>query len=212
MLNHILPIEYQSRHPLILNKMKYYLSVVFALTGVLNLMTIETNAQEHGSINPSDKGHLDFDFAIGSWSVAHRRLNNVFSETDDWIEFVGTSTTRKILGGFGNLEENVLHFPDSSFNAIAIRSYNKDTKQWSIWWLDGRFPGSIDTPVIGRFEDGIGVFVADDFFEGLPIKVKFTWNATDPMNPIWKQAFSRDEGATWKTNWVMSFTQDNNTQ
>lgn len=112
---------------------------------------------------------------------------------------------RKILGGFGNLEDNLLHFPGSSFRAIALRSYNSETRKWSIWWLDGRFPDSLDTPVVGGFANGVGLFYADDMFEGMPIKIRFMWSLAAPNQPRWEQAFSSDGGTTWETNWTMDF-------
>jgi hypothetical protein len=81
-----------------------------------------------------------------------------------------------------------------------------ESGQWSIWWLDGRNPGSIDTPVVGRFENGVGAFLADETFAGKPIRVRFFWTVSRPDRPRWEQAFSTDAGATWETNWIMDFT------
>jgi len=149
---------------------------------------------------------VDFDFIIGDWVVKHRRLKNILSESDEWIEFRGKSSTRKTLGGFGNLEDNHLHFPESSFRAVALRSYNANSRTWSIWWLDGRFPDALDVPVIGSFTEGVGVFYADDVFNGVSIKVRFRWISLEPNNPKWEQAFSKDNGKTWETNWTMDFS------
>jgi len=33
--------------------------------------------------------------------------------------------------------------------------------------------------------------------------VKFEWDRSDINNPIWRQAFSEDNGATWEWNWYM---------
>ena len=147
----------------------------------------------------------DFDFEIGNWMVKHRRLKERLNSCDEWEEFEGESSTQKILGGFGNLEDNLLHFPTASFRAIALRSYNAGTKKWSIWWLDGRFPDSLDTPVVGEFSNGVGLFFADDVLEGTPIKVRFKWNVLEANRPRWEQAFSADGGTTWETNWIMDF-------
>lgn len=147
----------------------------------------------------------DFDFEIGNWVVKHRRRKERLKGCDEWEEFEGESSTRKILGGFGNLEDNLLHFPESSFRAIALRSYNAETKKWSIWWLDGRFPDSLDTPVVGAFSNGVGLFFADDVLEGTPIKIRFKWIALEANQARWEQAFSADGGAAWETNWTMDF-------
>jgi hypothetical protein len=147
----------------------------------------------------------DFDFEIGDWTVRHRRLKERLAGCDEWVEFHGDSSTRKVLGGYGNVEDNRLEMPDGTYRAIAIRSFDAKARAWSIWWLDGRFPDRIDVPVVGRFVDGIGTFLADDVLAGRPIRIRFTWTATDPAHPRWEQAFSADGGATWETNWIMDF-------
>src|SRR4051812_28231569 len=115
----------------------------------------------------------DFDFVLGDWHVSHRRLRERLAGSDEWIAFDGEMSTSKILGGFGNIEDNLLKFPDGTFRAIALRSYDGTSGTWSIWWLDGRFPGRLDVPVVGRFEGGVGTFYSDDVCNGLPIKVRF---------------------------------------
>ncbi len=147
----------------------------------------------------------DFDFIIGDWRVLHRRLKQRLVGCTDWMEFEGTSTTRKILGGLGNLEDNVLELPDGAYRAVAMRSFDPATALWAIWWLDGRSPHQLDTPVVGRFEHGTGLFYADDTLDGMPIKVRFTWTLLDAEAARWEQAFSADGGNSWETNWTMDF-------
>jgi len=147
----------------------------------------------------------DFDFIIGDWKVKHRRLKDILNGCEEWVEFEGDSSTRKTLGGFGNLEDNQLHFPESSFRAVALRSYNAESNKWSIWWLDSRFPDALDVPVVGCFNDGVGIFYADDVLNGVSVKVRFKWISTDVNKPCWEQAFSKDNGNTWETNWTMEF-------
>lgn len=146
----------------------------------------------------------DFDFVIGDWTVKHRRLKERLVGSEDWIEFDGTMSTRKILGGDGNLEDNFLDLPGDPYRAIALRAFDALTMQWSIWWLDGRDPARLDVPVVGRFADGKGLFYANDQVGGVPIKIRFTWFSSD-IEPRWEQAFSNDDGSTWETNWTMDF-------
>jgi hypothetical protein len=150
----------------------------------------------------------DFDFVIGDWLVRHRRLKERLANCEEWIEFEGSMSTQKILGGFGNLEDNILRFPGEEVRAIALRSYDPGTKKWSIWWLDGRFPGRLDVPVVGSFENGIGTFFAKDIFGNIPITVRFTWRRISADELYWDQAFSADEGKTWETNWTMNFRRE----
>lgn len=158
------------------------------------------------SLPLDSRAPTDFDFIIGNWRVTHRRLNERFSASAEWTTFEGQSSTTRILGGFGNLEDNWLQFPDGPFRAVAMRSYCAETRNWSIWWLDGRNPTHLDTPVVGRFEGGVGTFLADDVLDGNPLVVRFTWTATPGEGPRWEQAFSNDAGRTWETNWTMRFT------
>ncbi len=157
--------------------------------------------QANHSSRPSD-----FDFVIGAWDVAHRKLRERLAGCTEWDEFSGTSETRKVLGGLGNLEDNVLELPEGTYRAVALRSFNAAEKAWAIWWLDGRNPWSIDTPVLGGFVDGVGVFYADETLRGNPIRIRFTWTKRTADALRWEQAFSVDAGTTWETNWVMDFT------
>lgn len=148
----------------------------------------------------------DFDFVLGDWTVRHRRLKERLAGCRDWIEFDGEMSTQKVLGGFGNVEDNLLHFPDGDFRAIAVRAYDPATARWSIWWLDGRFPDRIDVPVVGGFENGVGTFYANDVLDGRPIAIRFLWSRVADDRLRWEQAFSADAGTTWETNWTMDFT------
>jgi hypothetical protein len=166
----------------------------------------EQQASKNGSVAQARvAGAQDFDFVIGNWHVHHKRLDNMFSEDKRWVEFEGLSSTSHILGGTGNVEDNLLYFPDGAFRAVAMRAFNAQTGLWSIWWLDGRFPDKVDTPVVGTFKNNIGLFYADEVIKGRKTKVRFQWDASTPNNPKWAQAFSFDEGKSWQTNWTMSF-------
>jgi hypothetical protein len=147
----------------------------------------------------------DFDFMIGRWSVRHRRLNERLCGCTDWTVFEGLSSTTKILGGFGNVEDNMLCFPAGDVKAAAFRSFDVESKTWAIWWLDGRAPHTLDVPVVGKFSGKTGLFFAEDKIDGKPIKVRFTWQVNPGSNPVWEQAFSNDSGASWETNWIMEF-------
>jgi len=154
----------------------------------------------------SATGRGDFDFMIGSWSVKHRRLNSRLTGCTDWTEFEGTSTTRKVLAGSGNVEDNYLEFPAGPYAAIAVRSYDPATSSWAIWWLDGRAPHSLDKPVVGSFTDDVGEFYAEDTFEGKNIRIRFLWRKLGPNAAQWDQAFCIVGESEWETNWTMQFS------
>ncbi len=148
----------------------------------------------------------DFDFLIGDWSVSHRRLKERLAGSTEWAEFSGTTSCRKILGETGNGDQNFLELPGDPYYAMTVRTFDPGSGEWSIWWFDGRYPASLDPPVKGRFVDGIGTFFANDIFKGLPIAIRFHWDASDPKAPRWEQAFSGDNGTSWEVNWTMKFS------
>jgi hypothetical protein len=158
------------------------------------------------SLPSTSHSENDFDFFIGHWQVAHHRLQERLVDCKVWVDFEGTTHVQKILGGMGNMDDNMLQLPDGPYFAVTLRTFDAYKQQWSIWWLDGRYPGQLDVPMVGRFVNGVGTFYADDNFNGKPIRVRFLWTQRSADQPRWEQAFSADAGASWETNWVMDFT------
>jgi hypothetical protein len=150
-------------------------------------------------------GRHDFDFFVGRWSVAHRRLRRRLAGDTQWDEFGGFGEMRQIVGGLANVDDNILELPAGTYRAATVRVFDPATRLWSIWWIDGRNP-HLEPPVHGRFENGVGTFEGDDVFEGRPIRVRFLWSEIAARSVRWEQAFSPDGGATWETNWIMRFT------
>ena len=157
-------------------------------------------------------GRLDFDFFFGHWTVQHRKLRDRLVGNNDWDSFTGTSHAQPLLGGQGNVDDNVMHLPaelGGPYRAATLRAFDPTSGHWRIWWLDGRSPISLEVPMLGRFEgqggDRSGVFYADEDFKGRPIRVRFLWLNTQTATPRWEQAFSTDSGRSWETNWEMDF-------
>src|SRR6187402_1167624 len=153
-------------------------------------------------MNTHDGSH-DFDPLHGRWTVRHRRLLRRLADCHEWQTFGGRSEMWPLLGGAGNVDDNVIDLPARSYRAATLRAYDPQRRVWSIWWLDGRYPAQLEAPMVGGFEGGVGTFYADETFEGLPIRVRFLWLHTDTPTPRWEQAFSTDGGRSWETNWEM---------
>jgi hypothetical protein len=146
----------------------------------------------------------DFSFEEGHWTVRHRTLRKRLAGSKDWQEFRGTTQAGPLMGGLANYEDNVLDAPTGRYRAAALRRFDPKTGLWSIWWWDER-SAAIDPPVVGKFENGVGLFFGDSEWDGKPIRVRFIWDMPRPGEPHWQQAFSLDNGATWETNWYMEF-------
>ncbi|MEV4809112.1 hypothetical protein [Micromonospora avicenniae] len=146
----------------------------------------------------------DFDFFIGEWDVANRRLTKRHVGSDDWDEFSGFSVARTFFGGAGSFDE--ITFPTKDFSGATVRTFNPASGAWSIYWMNSA-KGVVETPpLVGRFVDGVGTFYADDVDEGRPIRCRFIWSEITATSARWEQAFSIDGGRTWETNWIMEFT------
>jgi hypothetical protein len=169
----------------------------------------------HSLLTRAPKANPDFDFLMGIWNVRHRYLVKRLADCHDWIEFDGCSAMRKVLDGFGNVEESRIDMPGDPYRGMALRTWDPVAAKWSIYWLDSRLPGVLGRPVIGGFSKGIGIFHGDDEHEHehghghghgrRAIRVRFVWSRIDRDGARWEQAFSLDKGGTWETNWIMDF-------
>jgi hypothetical protein len=148
-------------------------------------------------------GLHDFDFLFGHWQVHHRKLKQRLANDHEWVEFEGTLFSQPLMDGYANIDDDVFEVPGGTYRGVAPRSFDAKSRQWSIWWMDGRFPAApMDPPVKGGFHNGIGTFYADDTDHGKPIRIRFIWSQITPASCHWEQAFSPDGGKTWETNWV----------
>ena len=159
---------------------------------------------------PSSSKH-DFDFYEGRWKLHNKKLKSKLNNCTEWIEFESTQEMYKVLNGIGNIDNFRATFdarPDDpfgrgqAFEGMTLRLFNPKTNLWSIYWADSD-NGKLDPPVVGSFENKIGHFFTKDIFDEKNILVVFRWDATDPDNPVWSQAFSADNGKTWEWNWYM---------
>lgn len=147
-----------------------------------------------------------FDDRVGNWLTHHRRLKERLAGSHEWVEFDGTQTEWALMDGYANTDENVFHMPGGDYRGVTLRAYDPKSGQWAIWWLDGRNPsGTLDPPVKGRFDNGVGTFYSDDTLRGKTVRVRFTWSHITHEGAHWEQAFSPDGGKTWETNWITDF-------
>ena len=151
-------------------------------------------------------GQHDFDFEVGSFKIHLKRLLHPLTGSTNWVEFDGTSVTRKIWNGRAQLEE----FESDSAAAghiegLTLRLYDPQSHQWSLYWANSK-GGPIFPPQIGEFKNGRGEFYAQDMLNGKSILVRFIWSNTTTNTPHFEQSFSDDGGKTWEANWITDQT------
>lgn len=195
----------------LLTRRAVIITALAAAAGTASLGVAARALAQTGGLEVADGGLRgdslrNWDWLVGRWTVRHRRLKARLAGSTEWDEFAGTCANWPLLGGQGNVDDNVLELPAGTYRGVGIRAFDADKGQWSIWWLDSRTPKKIDPPVYGTFADGVGTFIGDDSFDGRPIKVRFRWSQITPESAHWDQAFSPDGGETWEPNWHMDFT------
>jgi hypothetical protein len=176
------------------------------LAAVLVCAATGSVAETPPSQGATPAGAHDFDFLVGEWQVHHR----VKRPTDGgkWTEFEGTCVLRLLMGGSANVEDHVFNRPNGVTRAVGVRSYDAQSGEWAIWWIDSRVPhGALDPPTKGRFDraTGVGTFYADVVLDGKPMRTRFIWSRITPTSARWEQAYSYDAGKTWDTNWIMDW-------
>jgi hypothetical protein len=186
-----LPNEYSS-----MKNLRVMLAAVL-LAAVLGSMAPARSSQDNPK--PVQAPNLtslhDFDFRAGRWQAHHRRLKERLANDYEWVEFDGTQTFWKLLDGWANADENVFKMPGGDYRGVSLRAYDPITREWAIWWLDGRNHFSeLDPPVKGRFKNGVGTFYANDTLRGKPTRVRFVWSRITSTSAHWELAFSPDGG------------------
>jgi hypothetical protein len=147
-------------------------------------------------------GQHDFDFEIGTWKIHLKRLLHPLTGSTTWVEFDGTSVTRKVWDGRADLEEFETDSPTGGhIEGLTLRLYNPQSHQWSLYWATSK-GDPIQAPQIGEFKNGRGEFYGTDTLNGKAILVRFIWSNTTTNSPHFEQSFSNDGGKTWETNWI----------
>jgi hypothetical protein len=146
-------------------------------------------------------GYAGFDFELGSWNIHLKRLTHPLSGSNDWVNFDGTSVTRKVWYGRAQLEEFETDGALGHIEGLTLRTYNPTTHQWRLYWSNSR-DGHMEEPQIGEFRNGVGEFYAQDVWHGKAILVRFLWSQMNTASPHFEQSFSDDGGKTWEVNWI----------
>ena len=173
------------------------------------LQAIPVSAQSSGASGtiaqpaaPDHDGQHDFDFELGSWTIHLKKLMHPLTGSKTWVEFDGSSVTRKVWNGRAQIEEFETDNPTTGhIEGLTLRLYNPQTHQWSLYWANSK-DGSMAPPQVGQFKNGVGEFYAQDTLNGKLIFVRFIWSKTDTNSPHFEQSFSDDAGKTWEVNWI----------
>lgn len=152
-------------------------------------------------ISGARDGQADFDFEIGTWKTHLRRLLEPLTGSTTWAEYDGTTVVRKVWNGRANLVELDVDGPAGHIEALSLRLYNPQSRQWSLNFANSA-AGTMATPTIGEFRNGRGEFYDQETLNGRAILVRFLILPLAPDTVRFEQSFSDDGGKTWELNWV----------
>jgi hypothetical protein len=167
-------------------------------------LVLETQPLAAQSAAPRD-GQRDFDWEVGAWNTHLRRLVRPLSGSTEWVEYEGTTVVREVWKGNANLVELDVTGPSGRIQALSLRLYNPESRQWSLNFANGAL-GEMATPSVGEFRDGRGEFYSKETLNGRPILVRFIIAPVTADSCRFEQAFSGDGGKTWELNWIATDT------
>ena len=144
----------------------------------------------------------DFDYFAGAWRTRQHRLKARGVGSTAWEDFPATLCMTPYLGGLATVDE--LYMPTKGWAGLTLRTFDRQQRQWSIYWVSSATGRLELPPVRGGFEGDHGEFYGEDEDDHRPVKVRFLWNKIDHDHARWEQAFSYDN-RSWETNWIADF-------
>lgn len=176
-----------------------------ALKVILVFCLLPVFAQGAGAPAQQRDGQRDFDWEIGTWKTHLRRLQRPLTGSTTWVEYEGTTVVTKVWKGNANLVELDVKGPAGAIQALSLRLYNPESKQWSLNFASSG-GGAMAIPAIGEFRNGRGEFYNQETLSGRSIFVKFIIQCQSADVCRFEQSFSGDGGQTWEANWIATDT------
>jgi hypothetical protein len=129
--------------------------------------------------SPSDGRH-DFDFEIGSWTMAPSGYGHV---------------VRALWDG-ATIAQLIVPIPVRHVRGSLLSLYDPNRHRWNVYWADAT-DGSLSKPLTGTFRNGIGTFTGPDTRAGHPIVVRLVYDHIAANSFQTERSESTDNGRTW---------------
>jgi hypothetical protein len=177
----------------------YAAGIALALCALLEMMPAVS--AEPASPAAKTDGQHDFDWEFGTWKTHVKRRLRPLTGSQEWVEYEGTTTVTKVWNGRANLVELDVKGLAGRIEALSLRLYNPEARQWSLNFSNVN-GGTMATPTVGEFKAGRGEFYAQETLGARSILVRFVISEYSRESARFEQAFSDDGGKTWETNWI----------
>jgi hypothetical protein len=175
--------------------------LTLTLYGLMGMTAPVSADSRPGGQAAATDGRHDFDWEFGVWKTHLKRRLRPLTGSQDWVEYEGTTTVTKVWNGNANLVELDVTGPAGHIEALSLRLYNPEARQWSLNFsnIGG---GTMAIPSVGEFKNGRGEFYSQETLGARSILVRFVISEYSRESAHFEQAFSDDGGKTWETNWI----------
>ncbi len=186
--------------------MKKYFTMFCLLIIAQSSMAAQNNSAED-TLACNSLESKQFNFWIGDWDIHQKILN----KDGTWLETNAFTSVKPILNGCAleeHWEGDVKFFWSGMQNikhmkGFSIRYYNLKKKEWSIHWLDNNSL-NMGAGVSGNFKNGKGEFFSEPNNANGNSTSRITFSNITKNSVHWDLAFSKDNGKTWTTIWIMA--------
>jgi hypothetical protein len=129
------------------NYSKNLLTCIICLVGLLHTAGLCAQPNQLTSRRSGDQRNdqHDFDFEIGKWKTVLKRLQHPLTGSTSWVAYTGTTVVSKVWDGKANLVELQADGPARHLEALNLRLYNPQSRQWSL-----NFQGAAAAPWVNQ--------------------------------------------------------------
>lgn len=172
---------------------------------IAQLERVSRNAS-YGTSTPRARGQeRDFDFNIGAWDTSIHAVLHPLKSPGAWSRLRGTHVVRRVWDDWANLGQLEVDGPRRHVEYLALRLYDRRTRQWRVYFANGA-KGRLIAPMIGKFVDGVGRFAGLERVDGESVLVRNEWRVMTPNTCRQDWSVSADGGRTWIRTWTSTDT------
>jgi hypothetical protein len=154
---------------------------------------------------PGSGPEHDYDFNIGRWKTQIRAVENPIAAPGVWTNLQGEHVVYRVWGDWANIGQLEVDGPGGPDEFMALRMYDRKTRQWRVYFANSS-SGTLDQPMVGQFNDGVGTFVFLDDMGGKTVLVRNVWSGITTRSCHQDWAISADGGKTWVPTWISTDT------
>ncbi len=136
----------------------------------------------------TDAARGQFDFWVGDWILS-------------WEGGTGRNRIRAVLDGAVILEEFSAD-PPEELRGMSVSTVSSETGDWRQTWVDNT-SGYLDFR--GGMRDGEMILEREGLAKGETIRQRMVWTDITSGALTWRWERSDDQGATWRTLWLISY-------